>query len=47
MALLKKLNFYFAPEMLLRLKALSAKTGAPVSELVRRAVAAYLAIEQV
>ncbi len=39
---MKKLNMWFKEIQLDRLKALSAKTGAPVAELVRRAVDEYL-----
>ncbi len=35
-------RIYLKPEQLDRLKAQSAKTGAPVAELIRRAIDAYL-----
>jgi predicted DNA-binding protein len=35
-------NIYLTPDQVKRLKALNAKTGAPVAELVRRAVDEYL-----
>lgn len=35
-------RIYLKPEQLDPLKALSAKTGAPVAELIRRAIDAYL-----
>ena len=31
-------NYYYPPQMLERLRALSAQTGTPVAELIRRAV---------
>jgi predicted DNA-binding protein len=36
-------NIYLRPDQMKQLKALNEKTGAPVAELVRRAVDAYLA----
>lgn len=39
---MQRLDLYVKPEQLKRLKALSAKTGAPVGELVRRAIESYL-----
>ena len=35
-------NIYLRPDQMKKLKALNLKTGAPVAELVRRAVDAYL-----
>ena len=35
-------NIYLRPDQVKRLKALHEKTGAPVAELVRRAVDEYL-----
>jgi predicted DNA-binding protein len=35
-------NIYLRPDQMKRLKALNMKTGAPVAELVRRAVDEYL-----
>ena len=39
---MKRTNFYFPAQMLKRLRAASKMTGVPVSELIRRAVEAYL-----
>ena len=39
---MKRTNFYYPEQMLERLKALSEKTGTSVSELIRRAIEAYL-----
>ena len=39
---MKRTNFYFPEPMLKALKELSAKTLTPVSEHIRRAIAAYL-----
>lgn len=39
---MRRTNYYYPEEMLERLRALSKKTGAPVSELIRRAIQAYL-----
>ena len=36
-------NIYLRPDQMKRLKALNQKTGAPIAELVRRAVDDYLA----
>ena len=36
-------NIYLRPDQMKKLKALNEKTGAPIAELVRRAVDAYLA----
>ena len=36
-------NIYLRPDQMKQLKALNEKTGAPVAELVRRAVDEYLA----
>lgn len=38
----KRTNFYYPEAMLSRLKALSQRVGLPVSELIRRAIDAYL-----
>jgi len=35
---MKRTNFYYPTTMLARLKAAKAKTGVPVSEIIRRAV---------
>ena len=35
-------NIYLTPDQVKRLKALNEKTGAPMAELVRRAVDEYL-----
>ncbi|MGB8786040.1 MAG: ribbon-helix-helix domain-containing protein [Candidatus Acidiferrales bacterium] len=35
-------NIYLRPDQMKRLKALNKKTGAPVAELIRRAVDEYL-----
>lgn len=37
-----RVNMYFSAEQKEKLDKLSAKTGAPVAELVRRAIDAYL-----
>lgn len=39
---MKRTNIHLSDTQLKQLKALSEKTGAPVAELVRRAVDAYL-----
>jgi predicted DNA-binding protein len=39
---MKRTNLHLKDEQLKRLRALSDKTGAPVAELVRRAIEAYL-----
>lgn len=39
---MKRTNYYFPAAMLAKLKAASKKTGLPVSELIRRAIDAYL-----
>ena len=39
---MKRTNFYFPQQMLDALKEESVKTGLPVSEIIRRAIAAYL-----
>ena len=36
-------NIYLRPDQMKKLKALNEKTGAPVAELIRRAVDEYLA----
>ena len=36
-------NIYLRPDQMNKLKALNKKTGAPVAELIRRAVDEYLA----
>jgi len=35
---MKRTNFYFDEQMLLRLKMASKKTGMPMSEFIRRAI---------
>jgi predicted DNA-binding protein len=40
---MKRTNIWLADKHLKGLKTLSVKTGAPVSELVRRAIEEYLA----
>jgi len=37
-----RINIYLRPDQIKKLKALNGKTGAPVAELVRRAVDEYL-----
>lgn len=44
---MKRTNFYFPEDMLDRLRVLSARTGLPVSELIRRAIDALLVKERV
>jgi len=39
---MKRANFFLAPNQIQALKALAEKTGLTVSELVRRAIDAYL-----
>jgi predicted DNA-binding protein len=39
---MKRVNFFFPPQMLDRLKTLSAKTGIPAAEILRRALEAAL-----
>ncbi len=39
---MKRTNFYYPETMLARLKAASQKLGLPVSEIIRRAIDAYL-----
>ena len=39
---MKKYMIYITEEILQDLKAKSADTGAPIAELIRRAIAAYL-----
>jgi hypothetical protein len=39
---MKRTNMHLKDDQIKRLKALSAKTGAPLSELVRRAIEEYL-----
>ena len=39
---MKRTNLHLKDDQLKRLRALSDKTGAPVAELVRRAIEAYL-----
>jgi predicted DNA-binding protein len=38
----ERTNIYLEEEQIKRLRALQKKTGAPVAELVRRAIDAYL-----
>lgn len=35
---MKRVNFFFPPQMLERLKALSNRTGVPAAEILRRAL---------
>jgi len=44
MASVKAISLYIEPSQLKRLKAWSKETGAPVSELIRRAIEAALKI---
>lgn len=39
---MKRVNFWFPPQQLERLKALSEKTGVPAAEILRRALEAAL-----
>ena len=39
---MKRTNFFFPEEILERLKAAKLQSGVPVSEIIRRAVEAYL-----
>lgn len=39
---MQRINFYLSEKQIASLKALSKKTGLSVSELVRRAIDAYL-----
>lgn len=39
---MKRHNFFYPEQLIAELKALSAKTGLPMSELIRRAIAEYL-----
>jgi predicted DNA-binding protein len=39
---MKRTNIYLPDEQVAKLKKLSDKTGAPMSEIVRRAIEAYL-----
>lgn len=39
---MERYNFFFPEELMAELKRMSEETGAPVSELVRRAVKEYL-----
>ena len=39
---MKATRIYLKPEQIKKLSALSQKTGAPIAELVRRAIDAYL-----
>jgi predicted DNA-binding protein len=41
-AVKQRTNIYLRPDQMKKLKALNEKTGAPVAELVRRAVDEYL-----
>ena len=42
MCRMKRTNFYFPEQMLERLKTASKQQGLPVSELIRRAIEAFL-----
>lgn len=39
---MKRAQLFLKPEQIKRLSALSKKTGAPIAELIRRAIDAYL-----
>ena len=39
---MRRVNYHLPEPMIERLKAISKKTGLPVSELIRRAIDAYL-----
>lgn len=39
---MKRTNFYFPEQMLERLKTASKQQGLPVSEIIRRAIEAFL-----
>ena len=39
---MRRINLYMPKDQIKRLEAVSEKTGAPVAELIRRAVEAYL-----
>ena len=41
-AMKHRTNIYLRPDQMKKLKALNEKTGAPIAELVRRAVDEYL-----
>jgi predicted DNA-binding protein len=41
----KRIHVHVEPEQEKSLRALSNKTGAPVAELIRRAISAYLKLE--
>jgi hypothetical protein len=43
---MKRTTLYLKEEQLKKLEAISAKTGAPVAELIRRAIDGYLKIEK-
>jgi len=39
---MQRINLYMPQEQIKRLESVSEKTGAPIAELIRRAVEAYL-----
>ena len=41
-AMLKRISLWVGEDHLAKLRALSKRTGAPVAELIRRAIEAYL-----
>jgi len=43
---MKRTTLYLKEEQIKKLEALSAKSGAPVAELIRRAIDAYLKKEK-
>jgi predicted DNA-binding protein len=45
-AMKQRTNIYLRPDQTKRLKAISKKTGSSAAELIRRAVDAYLEIEE-
>lgn len=42
MCCMKRTNFYFPEQMLMRLKKASKRIGLPVSEIIRNAIDKYL-----
>jgi predicted DNA-binding protein len=40
--MMKRTNYHFPEQMMLRLKEAKAKTGIPMSEMIRRAIEDYL-----
>lgn len=47
MRAMKRTNFYFPEQMLAELKRAKDETGLPVSEIIRRAIEAYLRSREV